>query len=159
MATPRNNDPLAVDFAALRVLRLVHDYGSFSRTAEELGVNQSSVSYTIDRLRRAFGDPLFVRQGAGIVPTDRCDDIVREAARMVDAFVALSAPRAFDPARAEATLVLSCNYYERATLVPALVRRLRAIAPGLKLGVITSTVRGREQLSRGECDVLVGPVQ
>lgn len=159
MVTPRNNDPLAVDFAALRVLRLVHDYGSFSRTAEELGVNQSSVSYTIDRLRRAFGDPLFVRQGAGIVPTDRCDEIVREAARMVDAFVALSAPRAFDPARAEATLVLSCNYYERATLVPALIRRLRVVAPGLKLGVITSTVRGREQLSRGECDVLVGPVR
>jgi DNA-binding transcriptional LysR family regulator len=159
MVTPKDGDPFAVDFAALRVLRLVHDYGSFSRTAEVLGVNQSSVSYTIDRLRRAFGDPLFVRQGAGIVPTDRCDEIVLEAARMVDAFVALSAPRVFDPARAEATIVLSCNYYERATLVPALVRRLRTAAPGLKLGIITSTVRGREQLSRGECDVLVGPVQ
>lgn len=159
MVTPKDGDPLAVDFAALRVLRLVHDYGSFSRAADVLGVNQSSVSYTIDRLRRAFGDPLFVRQGAGIVPTDRCDEIVIEAARMVDAFMALSAPRAFDPARADTTIVLSCNYYERATLVPALVRRLRAVAPGMKLGVITSTVRGRDQLSRGECDVLVGPVQ
>ncbi len=159
MGVPKDSDPLAVDFAALRVLRLVHDYGSFSRTAEELGVNQSSVSYTIDRLRRAFGDPLFVRQGAGIVATDRCDEIVREAARMVDAFVALSTPRAFDPARAEATMILSCNYYERATLVPALLRRLRSVAPGLKLGVITSTVRGREQLSRGESDMLVGPVR
>jgi DNA-binding transcriptional LysR family regulator len=159
MVKPKDSDPLAVDFAALRVLRLVRDYGSFSRTAEELGVNQSSVSYTIDRLRRAFGDPLFVRQGAGIVATDRCDEIVREAARMVDAFVALSTPRAFDPARAEATMILSCNYYERATLVPALLRRLRSVAPGLKLGVITSTVRGREQLSRGESDMLVGPVR
>jgi DNA-binding transcriptional LysR family regulator len=159
MGVPKDSDPLAVDFAALRVLRLVHDYGSFSRTAEELGVNQSSVSYTIDRLRRAFGDPLFVRQGSGIVATDRCDEIVREATRMVDEFVALSTPRAFDPARAEATMVLSCNYYERATLVPALLRRLRSVAPGLKLGVITSTVRGREQLSRGESDMLVGPVR
>jgi DNA-binding transcriptional LysR family regulator len=159
MATPKDSDPMAVDFAALRVLRLVHDYGSFSRTAEVLGVNQSSVSYTVDRLRRAFGDPLFVRQGAGIVPTDRCDEIVREATRMLDEFMALSTPRAFDPARAEATMILSCNYYERATLVPALVRRLRAVAPGVKLRVITSTVRGREQLSRGECDILVGPVQ
>ncbi|MDX1821214.1 MAG: LysR family transcriptional regulator [Paracoccaceae bacterium] len=159
MVTPKDSDPMSVDFAALRVLRLVHDYGSFSRTAEVMGVNQSSVSYTIDRLRRAFGDPLFVRQGAGIVPTDRCDEIVRDAARMVDEFVALSAPRVFDPARAEATMILSCNYYERATLVPAMLRRLRAVAPGVKLRVITSTVRGREQLSRGECDILVGPVQ
>lgn len=155
----KDSDRLAVDFAALRVLRLVHDYGSFSRAAEALGVNQSSVSYTVDRLRRAFDDPLFVRQGAGIVPTDRCEDIVREAARMVDEFVALTAPRAFDPGRAEATVTLSCNYYERATLVPLLVRRLRIAAPGLKLRVITSTVRGREQLSRGESDLLIGPVR
>lgn len=159
MSTAKEGDPLAVDFAALRVLRLVHDYGSFSRTAEALGVNQSSVSYTVDRLRRAFGDPLFVRQGAGIVPTERCEEIVREAARMVDEFVALSAPRAFDPARAEAVVTLSCNYYERATLVPALVRRLRSVAPGLKLRVITSTVQGRDQLSRGDSDVLIGPVR
>lgn len=159
MAPTKDSDPMAVDFTALRVLRLVHDYGSFSRTAEALGVTQSSVSYTIDRLRRAFDDPLFVRQGAGIVPTDRCEDIVREAARMLDEFVALTAPRAFDPARAEAVVTLSCNYYERATLVPRLVRRLRSTAPGLKLRVITSTVRGREQLSRGESDLLIGPVQ
>jgi DNA-binding transcriptional LysR family regulator len=159
MPPPKDNDPLGVDFAALRVLRLVHDYGSFSRTAEALGVTQSSVSYTVDRLRRAFDDPLFVRQGAGIVATDRCQDIVRETARMVDDFVALTAPRAFDPARAAATVSLSCNYYERATLVPRLVRRLRVAAPGLKLQVITSTVRGREQLSRGESDLLIGPVQ
>ena len=157
MASQRENDPLGVDFAALRVLRLVHDYGSFSRTAEALGVTQSSVSYTVDRLRRAFGDPLFVRQGAGIVATERCGDIVREAASMVDAFVALTAPRAFDPAHAEATVTLSCNYYERATLLPPLLRGLRAAAPRLKLRVITSTVRGRAQLSRGETDLLIGP--
>lgn len=159
MAPSKDSDPMTVDFTALRVLRLVHDYGSFSRTAEALGVTQSSVSYTIDRLRRAFDDPLFVRQGAGIVPTDRCEDIVREAARMLDEFVALTAPRAFEPARAEAVVTLSCNYYERATLVPLLVRRLRSMAPGLKLRVITSTVRGREQLSRGESDLLISPVQ
>lgn len=159
MVKPRDSDPMSVDFAALRVLRLVHDFGSFSRAAEVLGVNQSSVSYTIDRLRRAFGDPMFVRQGAGIVPTARCDEIVQDAARMVDAFLALSAPRDFDPAHAQAEITLSCNYYERATLVPHLVRRLRALAPGLRLRVITATVRGREQLSRGESDLLIGPVR
>lgn len=159
MSMPKDADPLAVDFAALRVLRLVHDYASFSRAAEVLGVTQSSVSYTVDRLRRAFDDPLFVRQGAGIVPTERCEEIVRTAARLVDEFTALSATRAFDPAHAEATVTLSCNYYERATLVPRLIRRLRVAAPGLKLGVISSTVRGREQLSRGESDLLIGPVQ
>jgi len=151
-------DPFSLDFAALRTLRLVHGYGSFSRAAESLGVNQSTVSYTIDRLRKAFSDPLFVRQGGGIVATERCEEIVAAANRMLDTFASLTEPRAFDPAGAEATLTISCNYYERATLLPTLARRLRRIAPGLRLSVRSSLVRGKEQLDRGESDLLIGPV-
>ncbi|MGH1454935.1 MAG: LysR substrate-binding domain-containing protein [Paracoccaceae bacterium] len=152
-------DPLATDFAALRVLRLVHAHGSFSRAAEGLGVTQSTVSYTIDRLRRAFGDPLFVRQGGGVVATDRCEEIVVATARMLDDFVALSEPRGFDPAQAQAEVRISCNYYERVTILPPLVRLLRAQAPGLRLHVLSSTSRGKEQLNRGESDLLIGPVR
>lgn len=152
-------DPMTVDFAALKVLRLVHAHGSFTRAAEALGVNQSTVSYAIDRLRKVFKDPLFVRQGAGIVATDRCEEIVAVAGRMVDEFAALSEPLEFDPANARATITLSCNFYERVTLVPPLVRRLRELAPGLKLDIISSTVLGKEQLARGESDLLAGPVQ
>lgn len=152
-------DAYSVDFAALRVLRLVHAHGSFTRAAETLGTTQSAVSYTIDRLRRAFGDPLFVRQGAGIVATDRCNEIVEESGRMLDRFAALSAPRGFDPARADAAVTVSCNHYERVTVVPWLMRRLRRDAPGLRLHIISSTVRGKEQLSRGESDLLIGPIR
>ncbi|MBR9652563.1 LysR family transcriptional regulator [Thalassobius aquimarinus] len=152
-------DPMTVDFAALKVLRLVHAHGSFTRAAEALGVNQSTVSYAIDRLRKVFKDPLFVRQGAGIVATDRCEEIVAAAGRMVDEFAALTEPRDFDPANARATITVSCNFYERVTLVPPLVRRLRELAPGLKLDIISSTVQGKEQLARGESDLLIGPVQ
>ena len=76
-------DVHSVDFAALRVLRMVHAHGSFTRAAEALGSTQSAVSYTIDRLRRAFDDPLFVRQGTGTVPTERCLEIVAEAGRLL----------------------------------------------------------------------------
>ncbi len=152
-------DAYQVDFAALRVLRLVHGHLSFTRAAEALGTTQSAVSYTIERLRRAFDDPLFVRQGAGIVATERCNEIVEEAARMLDRFAALSAPRGFDPARAEASVTISCNHYERVTVVPWLMRALRARAPGLRLRIISSTVRGKEQLSRGESDLLIGPIR
>ena len=152
-------DPMTVDFAALKVLRLVHAHRSFTRAAEALGVNQSTVSYAIDRLRKVFGDPLFVRQGAGIVATDRCEEIVATAGQMVDEFTALTEPRDFDPASARATISLSCNFYERVALVPPLVRRLRQQAPGLKLDIISSTVQGKDQLARGESDLLAGPVQ
>lgn len=152
-------DPLNIDFSALRTLRLVHSYRSFSRAAETMNVNQSTVSYTIDRLRRAFGDPLFVRQGGRMVSTERCEEIVATANRMLDEMTQLAEPRAFDPGRAEAEISISCNYYERATILPELMRNLRRTAPGLRISVLTSTVEGKKHLDRGESDLLIGPVR
>lgn len=152
-------DPLALDFAALRTLRMVHALGSFSQAAETLGVSQSSVSYTMARLRKVFGDPLFVRQGGGIVATERCTEIVAQAGQMVDAFEALARPRAFDPGTAELDVGVSCNFYERVVLIPGLVRRLRRAARGIRLNIIPSQVRGREQLMRGESELLIGPIR
>lgn len=152
-------DPFALDFAALRTLRMVQAHGSFSRAAEALGVTQSTVSYTMARLRAAFGDPLFVRQGAGIVPTERCVDIVAQTGTLLDQFQALAAPRQFDPASAALDIAISCNLYERVTLIPQLIRTLRRDAPGMKIRIISSTVRGREQLLRGDSDMLIGPIR
>ena len=152
------SDPLAIDFAALRTLRMVHAQGSFSRAAEHLGVNQSTVSYTIDRLRRTFGDPLFVRQGPRVVPTERCEEIVGTTTPMMDEFLLLAEPREFRPAEARPTVAVSCNFYERASVLPPLMARLRRDAPGLKVTVLSSAVRGKEQLDRGEAELLIGPV-
>ncbi|WP_282609781.1 LysR family transcriptional regulator [Pelagibius sp. Alg239-R121] len=150
---------LAIDFNALRTLRLVYDLGSFSAAADKLGHNQSTISYTIDRLRRAFDDPLFVRQGKGVAATDRCLEIVDQAGRMLDEFEALAAPKSFDPSSAAGTLVLSCNYYERAVILPGFVRALRKLAPNLQLRVIQSSVKGDVLLKNGDCDLLLSPMQ
>ena len=99
----------SVDFADLRTLALVHESGSFTRTAEQLGVNQSAVSYTIDKLRRNLGDPLFVRQGGGIVPTDRGSEIAEGALKLLGEYEAMASPRSFDPAKADQTVTIACN--------------------------------------------------
>lgn len=155
MSTP---DPLSIDFAALRVLHMLHALQSFSRTAEHLGVTQSTISYTVDKMRRSFGDPLFVRQGGSVVPTDRCSEIVAATLKMLDDYLQLTEPRAFDPAETRAEITISCNYYERAAILPVLMQRIRQSAPGLRLKILPSTVRGKDQLDRGESDALLGPV-
>lgn len=152
-------DAYALDFAALRVLQRVYAHRSFSRAAESLGVGQSSISYTVARLRKTFDDPLFVRQGSVIVATTRCSEIMNGIKPMLESYEALVAPRIFEAATAELEVTISCNFYERITILPELVRLLRVDAPGIKLNIIPSQVRGREQLKRGECDLLIGPIR
>jgi len=150
---------LSIDFAALRTLRVVFDQASFSKAAEQLGLNQSTVSYTMDRLREAFQDPLFVRQGSGIAPTDRCIEIVERTGRLLDDYEALVAPPKFDPTTAKDTITLSCNYYEQCVIFPSLVPKLRLISPNLIVEVTPATHQGMEHLRRGRTDLLIGPYE
>ena len=150
-------DPRMLDFTALETLRLVHDLGSFTAAAERLDVNQSAVSYTIAKLRAAFGDPLFVREGGRQVPTERCERLLAQARQMLDLLDGMAQPERFDPARATGSVTIACNYYERILLIPRIVAALRAEAPGMTIRVINALGDGHHRLLAREADVLVGP--
>lgn len=148
-----------IDISALRTLCAVYDAGSFSRAAAQLGRSQSSVSYVVAGLRQALGDPLFVRQGHQIAPTPRCEALLPTAREFIQRFERLSDAPAFDPARSTAELRVSCNYYERVTVLPSLIRVLRAQAPGIRLRLIQSFGDGADHIRKGQCDLLVSPVR
>jgi DNA-binding transcriptional LysR family regulator len=155
----RDWDPFAIDFAAIRTLRLVSELHSFSRAAEALGTNQSTVSYTMDRLRAAFHDKLFVRQHGGIAPTPRCAEIVARASELLDAFEGLVQPLDFDPATAAGRVTIVCNYYERSIILPRTIAEIRRQAPHLIVEIKTAGAEGLATLKRGDADLLVGPYE
>jgi DNA-binding transcriptional LysR family regulator len=155
----RDWDPFAIDFAAIRTLRLVSELRSFSRAAEALGTNQSTVSYTMDRLRAAFHDKLFVRQRGGIAPTPRCAEIVERACQLLDAFEGLAQAVDFDPATATGRVTIVCNYYERSIILPRTVAEIRRRAPHLIVEIKTAGAEGLATLKRGDADLLVGPYE
>lgn len=150
-------DPLSLDFATLRTLCTVHDSGSFTAAAEAIGVNQSAISYTMDRLRNVFHDPLFVREKGRQIATGRCQQIIAQVRPMLATMERLARPETFDPARARQRLTLACNYYERLLIVPLVVRELRKHAPGIELVVVNSRGTGPERMLRGDADLLIGP--
>lgn len=149
---------LAMDFAALRTLRLLYENRSFTETGAVLGVNQSAVSYTIEKLRRAFNDPLFFRQGGRVVPTERCGIIVPSVTRMLDEIEALASPGSFDPSAAELTVTIACNYYERQIILPGVIKALRETAPGIRIAALNSTTQGAQLLKQSDADLLIGPL-
>ena len=149
---------LKTDFHSLHVLITVHEKGSISASAESLGLSQSSVSYIIDQLRDVFSDPLFVRLGRGIRPTERCDSLASEARQLLRHYEDMVVPTQFDPARASDRFTISCNFYERASLLPQLVNHLSEQAPNVTLSIVSAMGDGLAQLERNDCDLCISPV-
>ncbi|HTI67673.1 MAG TPA: LysR family transcriptional regulator [Caulobacteraceae bacterium] len=154
-------DVRKTDFHALLVLITVHRLGSLTLAANELGQNQSTISYTVGRLRKVFADELFVRIGHGVVPTVRCEEVVESAKALLADFEGLIAMRDFNPALATAAdrFTVSCNFYERTLILPGITRRMQQEAPLARISVQNASVRGHAQLIGGECDLLLSPVR
>ncbi|WP_225525209.1 LysR family transcriptional regulator [Rhizobium leguminosarum] len=148
-----------IDIRSLQLLVTVHDTGSFSAAASALGVSQSTVSYTIERLRKAFGDALFVRQGNQITGTEKCGELVSQAREIVNRMLAIAVPSEFDPKTAEGSVTLSCNHHERFLLVPVFLKAMRQAAPNVLLNILESAVNGKQQLKENIADIVLGPVR
>ncbi|MDN3721910.1 LysR substrate-binding domain-containing protein [Roseibium salinum] len=117
------------------------------------------MSYTIDKLRNVFQDPLFVRQARRLHATARCDGIVHEAERLTTEFRQLAAPPEFDPHTAAQKFTIACNFYERVLIIPDIVHALKKEAPQLDLEIIDSAGIGHERLRLNEADLLLGPFE
>ena len=58
------------DLNLLTVLDALFIEGSTVKAGARLGLSQSAVSSALSRMRHALDDPLFLRQGNRLVPTD-----------------------------------------------------------------------------------------
>ena len=145
---------------ALRTFLLIYRTGSVSRTAELLGLDQSSVSYTLRKLRSTFSDPLFVRAGRGLQPTEKCEHLVTTVENAIELIDDAVAEKEFLPAESRRRFTVSSNYLERAIFLAPLLRSLRSHAAGIALDIIPSGGGGAgyRQLIAGECDVLLSPI-
>ncbi|NMP30211.1 LysR family transcriptional regulator [Thalassotalea sp. M1531] len=65
-----------IDLNLFIVLQSVYDLGSITLAAKKLHLTQPAVSHAIARLRDKFNDPLFVRHGRKMVPTELCQRIM-----------------------------------------------------------------------------------
>lgn len=148
---------LDLDGRALQLLVAVHEESSITRAAWRLGVTQSAVSHGLDRLRAITGDALYVKSGRGIAPTAQAHALVARARRLLDELHAFSTAAGFDPARLQAQVTIAANDLQRDLLLPALLRRLRAEAPGLTLRVIPSGAPQPAMLRDDACQLVLTP--
>jgi DNA-binding transcriptional LysR family regulator len=123
-----------VDLNLLTVLDAVLAERNVTRASRRIHLSQPATSNALARLRQLFGDPLLVRSGRGMVLTPRAEALVgpvRTAMEQID--VALGAGDAFDPASSTATFTIATSDALQIGLLPALLARLEAEAPRVRL--------------------------
>jgi len=146
-----------LDARLLQLLVAVVETGSVTGAAQRLGVTQSAVSHLLDKLRAITGDPLFVKSGRGIVATARAELLSAQARELLDQLERFARSGEFDPARWQTTFTIAANDFQRDLLLPPLMARLHAQAPGVALRVIPSDVPTLEMLRHEHCQLVISP--
>jgi len=150
-------DMAEFDLNLIRTFVLLYETRSVTATAEELHLSQPTVSYSLSKLRRRFGDELFRRTGRGLEPTSsahRLYEPLRNALSEIDD--AVSRRDVFDPDTMAARFTVALSDLGETTLLPRVVSRARAEAPHVTFAVRPLDVDEVErQLARGEIDAFV----
>lgn len=146
-----------LDLHTLRCLYALVSEAHVTRAAERMGMTQPAMSAVLARLRTLFGDPLLVRTDKGMVPTPRALEASAAARGALDLLDgALAAEAGFDPARAEDRFEILASESASFVLMPALVARVRALAPRVELRIqVPDLTRARQVLEEGRADLLV----
>jgi DNA-binding transcriptional LysR family regulator len=148
-----------IDLHLIRVLNTVLTERSVSRAAIRLGMYQPAVSAALKRLRELAGDPLLVRSGAGMVPTDAGLRMIEPSASILRAAeVLFSDARGFDAATAHHTFSLACSDYMDPRFLPQLVAQIKNQAPLCRIDIhaLSGDSDYRARLAQGEVDLVVG---
>lgn len=131
-----------------------------SRVAESLGLTQPAVSNTLAKLRKQFGDELFVRTPAGMMPTPFAEQLAEPigyALGMIHS--GLNQHRAFDPATVKRAITVGMTDIGEIVFLPALVDRLRREAPGIALNTVRNSATNlRDDMEAGKVDLAIGPL-
>lgn len=131
---------------------------SVTRAAKRVHITQSAMSRNLAALRELVGDPLLIRGPAGMSLTPRAEALMaplelglRQLQR------ALGQETVFDPASSGRRFTLAMGDFVAVLVMPPLLQRLRALAPGLRLDVTPiDRRRNVELLAAGEQDMAIG---
>lgn len=151
-----------IDLHLVKVLHTVISERSVSRAALRLRSTQPLVSAQLKRLRALTGDPLLVRSGQGLAPTDAALAMLAPAERLLREADALFAPQQrsarFEPARSTLCFRIAASDYLDPLFLPQLVQRLAAEAPHARLEIhpLSAEFDYRRKLASGDVDLVVG---
>jgi DNA-binding transcriptional LysR family regulator len=146
-----------LDLNLLKVFEALMTEGAVTRAATKLSLTQPAVSNALSRLREAFGDPLFVRHGAGVTPTQRAMALWGPIGESLSRIRGALDEQTFLPALAEVNFSLSMSDYVAGIVMPRLITRFSKTAPGVRFQTVPNILLDAPALLEGNrVDYLIG---
>jgi DNA-binding transcriptional LysR family regulator len=151
-----------IDLFLIRVLQTLITERSVSRAAMRLHSTQPAVSAQLKRLRALTGDPLLVRAGNGMTPTEAALQLLGPATRLLQDADRLFSPhareRGFEPLESRTMFRVAASDYLDPLFLPELVAHLKHAAPLVRLELLplSGEFDYRRSLAAGEVDLVIG---
>jgi DNA-binding transcriptional LysR family regulator len=125
-----------VDLNLLVALEALLTERSVTRAAARMELTPSAMSHALGRLRALFQDKLLVRTRGGMVTTPRADLLLGPLRRaLLELAEIVRGGATFDPRTARRELTIAATDYLEVVLLPPLLERVSAAAPGVHLRV------------------------
>ena len=131
--------------------------GSISRAADRLSMTQPAVSNAVSRMRVAWKDELFVKQGRNIKPTLKADNMWQQIKQPINELSGVIAPKSFDPATAQRTFRISAADIVVEMMSVRLRKLIEQEAPGINIHMMPYTIiNTNEVLDDATVDLVIG---
>ncbi|MFJ4194469.1 LysR substrate-binding domain-containing protein [Pseudomonas sp. NPDC089534] len=126
------NDLRRVDMNLLVIFETLMFEKNLTRAGEKLFLGQPAVSASLAKLRDLFDDPLLVRNGRVLEPTQRAMAILKELQPAMDTISgAVSRAKDFDPLSSRDVFRIGLSDDAEFGLLPPLLKQLRDEAPNV----------------------------
>lgn len=129
-----------------------------SKVADKLGMTQPGVSNTLAKMRRQFGDELFVRTPGGMVPTPFAEQLAEPVGYALGMIHnGLNQQARFDPRSYKHAVTIGMTDIGEIVFLPSLIERLRQEAPGVTVSTVrNAAVNLRDEMEAGKVDLAIG---
>ena len=146
-----------LDCKLLSVFLYIYKYKSVSVAAEYLAMSQPTVSNILNKIRQHYNDPLFLRIGNEMVPTELSKQLfplVSEALSKVEIINNFTVD--FDQTTSQQKFTIAMTDVSHLVLLPKISQYLKQHASHIRLNVRAITSETSYQMANGEIDLAIG---
>ena len=146
----------AADLNLLRILYVLLEERHVSRAAKRCFLSQPAMSRAFGRLRSQFRDELLIRRRGAYERTAKGERLLLELEELLPRLESMLRGQGFVPALSQDRFRITMTDHASVVLLPGLVERVNAQAPGARIEVLPWSDAKFEQLESGRLDLLTG---